>query len=31
MGNYRNAVSKTECLINALVWSVTPALQIIFF
>ena len=31
MGNYRNMISKTECLITALVWSVTPALQIIFF
>ena len=31
MGNYRNMISKTECLINAIVWSVIPALQIIFF
>ena len=31
MGNYRNMISKMECLITALVWSVIPALQIIFF
>lgn len=31
MGNYREYVSKRECLINALLWSVIPALQIIFF
>ena len=31
MGNYRDYVSKRECLIAALIWSVTPALQAIFF
>ena len=31
MGNYRDFMSRTECLINALVWSLIPALQIIFF
>ena len=31
MGNYREYVSKRECLVNALLWSVIPALQIIFF
>lgn len=31
MGNYRDYVSKRECLIAALIWSVPPALQAIFF
>ena len=31
MGNYRDSISKTECLINAIIWSVIPGLQIIFF
>ena len=31
MGNYRDYVSKRGCLIAALIWSVTPALQAIFF
>ena len=30
MGNYRDFMSRTECLLNALVWSLIPVLQIIF-
>ena len=28
MGNYRELISKRECLVNAVLWSVIPALQI---
>ena len=31
MGNYRDYISKRECLFTALIWSVIPALQIVFF
>ena len=30
MGDYRNFMSRAECLVNALIWSLIPALQIIF-
>lgn len=28
MANYREFISKRECLVNAVLWSVIPALQI---
>ena len=28
MANYRELISKRECLVNAVLWSVIPALQI---
>ena len=28
MANYREIISKRECLVNAVLWSVIPALQI---
>lgn len=31
MRNYRDFRSRTECLINALLWTLTSALQLIFF
>lgn len=31
MKRYREFMSRGECLINALIWSVIPALQILFY
>ena len=31
MGNYRDFMSRRKCLVNALLWSSIPALQIVFF
>ena len=31
MGNYRDQVSRRECLAAALIWSAIPALSVGFF